>query len=91
MEPKAVIFDLDGTLKESGKGIMKAAIAGLSAVGRESGGVEKLRKLIGPPLAEGFSEVYGLTEDECREAVRAFRAYYETPRESLKMNSIPAH
>ena len=78
MEPKAVIFDLDGTLTESGKGIMKAAIAGLAAVGRESGGTEKLQKLIGPPLTEGFSEVYGLTEDECKEAVCAFRAYYET-------------
>ena len=78
MEPKAVIFDLDGTLTESGEGIIKAAIAGLAAVGRESGGTEKLQKLIGPPLTEGFSEVYGLTEDECKVAVRAFRAYYET-------------
>lgn len=78
MELRAVIFDLDGTLTESGEGIMKAGIAGLAAVGRESGGTEKLQKLIGPPLAEGYLQVYGLTEDECQEAVRAFRAYYET-------------
>lgn len=78
MRVTAVLFDLDGTLTESGEGIMNAARAGLSAVGREAGDSERLRKLIGPPLSEGLSQVYGLGSEEIAIAIPAFRAYYES-------------
>ena len=78
MRLTAVLFDLDGTLTESGEGIMNAARAGLSAVGREAGDSKMLKKLIGPPLSEGFSQIYGLGSEEIPNAIRAFRAYYES-------------
>ena len=78
MRLTAVLFDLDGTLTESGEGIMNAARAGLSAVGREAGDSKMLKKLIGPPLSEGFSQIYGLGSEELPNAIRAFRAYYES-------------
>ena len=78
MRLTAVLFDLDGTLTESGEGIMNAARAGLSAVGREAGDSKALKKLIGPPLSEGFSQIYGLGSEEIPNAIRAFRAYYES-------------
>ena len=51
---KAILFDLDGTLTESGEGITKCVQYALEKLGRPESDLEKLKVFIGPPLMEQF-------------------------------------
>lgn len=71
-----VLFDLDGTLTDSGLGITKAVMYALEKMGHEVPPRESLFKFIGPPLDESFRRFYGMDMDQSIEAVRQFRVYY---------------
>lgn len=71
-----LLFDLDGTLTDSGPGIMNAAFYALKQFGIEETAPEKLRRFVGPPLHDSFSRFYGMSEADMKEAVRLFRVYY---------------
>lgn len=71
-----LLFDLDGTLTDSGPGIMNAASYALKQFGIEETAPEKLRRFVGPPLHDSFSRFYGMSEADMKEAVRLFRVYY---------------
>jgi phosphoglycolate phosphatase len=73
---KYVLFDLDGTLTESGPGIMNAAKIALNHFGIEENNVENLHKFVGPPLTESFGQCYGMNEADTQEAIAVFRKYY---------------
>ncbi len=73
---KYVLFDLDGTLTESGPGIMNAAKIALNHFGIEENNVENLHKFVGPPLTESFGQRYGMNEADTQEAIAVFRKYY---------------
>ena len=73
---KYVLFDLDGTLTESGPGIMNAAKIALNHFGIEENNVENLHKFVGPPLTESFGHRYGMNEADTQEAIAVFRKYY---------------
>lgn len=45
---KAILFDLDGTLTESGEGITKCVQYALEKLGRPESDLEKLKVFIGP-------------------------------------------
>ena len=75
---KYLLFDLDGTLTESGPGIMNAADHALKYYGIPGESTEKLRKFIGPPLKESFMGFYGFDEAKAIEAIAKFREYYNT-------------
>lgn len=49
MTPKSILFDLDGTLTDSGEGIMKSAVYALSHYGIEAPSEAELRTFVGPP------------------------------------------
>ena len=49
---KAIFFDLDGTLTESGEGITKSVQYALEKLGKPEEDLDKLRVFIGPPLME---------------------------------------
>ena len=51
---KAIFFDLDGTLTESGEGITKSVQYALEKLGKPEEDLDKLRVFIGPPLMEQF-------------------------------------
>ena len=68
-----VLFDLDGTLTDSGPGIMKAAQYALRAWGIERPWQE-LSFFVGPPLSETFARF--VPEAEVPAAVEKFREYY---------------
>lgn len=68
-----VLFDLDGTLTDSGPGIMKAAQYALRAWGIERPWKE-LSFFVGPPLSETFARF--VPEAEVPAAVEKFREYY---------------
>ena len=52
--PKAILFDLDGTLTDSGEGIINCAILGLQHFGLPIPDRETLRVFVGPPLRDTF-------------------------------------
>ena len=72
---KAVLFDLDGTLTDSGEGIMNCARLALSHYGIEVADESSLRVFVGPPLAETFLK-FGVPAEEVDRAIEIYRSRY---------------
>ncbi|MDC7286398.1 HAD-IA family hydrolase [Blautia schinkii] len=73
---KAILFDLDGTLTESGEGITKSVQYALEKLGRPEPDLNKLMVFVGPPLMEQFMLYAGLDEETARQAVTFYRERY---------------
>ena len=71
-----ILFDLDGTLTDSGLGITKAAQYALGQMGYEVPPRKSLFTFVGPPLHKSFQKYCGIDEAGAVEAVRQFRVYY---------------
>ena len=72
-----ILFDLDGTLTDSGEGITKCAQLALRHFGIDIPDRTRLRVFVGPPLRESFPK-FGVPEDGVEEAIRVFRSRYLT-------------
>lgn len=72
---KTIFFDLDGTLTDSGPGIMNCAKLALDHFGIPVENQAQLRAFVGPPLRISF-EGYGLDPDQVQEAIQVFRSRY---------------
>lgn len=57
---KVILFDLDGTLTESGEGITKSVQYALERIGKPEPNLEKLKVFIGPPLMEMLCNMHRL-------------------------------
>ena len=75
MEKKSVLFDLDGTLTDSGEGIINCAILALEHFGLPIPSREKMRVFVGPPLVDSFI-AHGVPADRAAEAVEVYRSRY---------------
>lgn len=73
-----VLFDLDGTLCDTGEGIRNSIRRALDEMNRPIPSDPELRRFIGPPLRDSFRDFCGMTQTEADEGVRRFRAYYNT-------------
>lgn len=73
---KAILFDLDGTLTESGEGITKCVQYALEKLGKPEENLKKLEVFIGPPLMEQFMKYAGLDEETAVKAVKYYRERY---------------
>lgn len=73
--PKSILFDLDGTLTDSGEGIMKCVVFALSHYGIEPPSESVLRTVVGPPLSESFIRL-GVPEENAEEAIKIYRSRY---------------
>jgi phosphoglycolate phosphatase len=71
-----VLFDLDGTLTDSGLGVGNGVLYALAQMGFPKPGDAELRKYLGPPLWTSFSDYAGMDETQTIEAVRLYREYY---------------
>ena len=71
----ALLFDLDGTLTDSGEGVMNCAQLALQNFGIPCEDRQALRAFVGPPLRESFPR-FGVPEDRVEEAVAIFRSRY---------------
>lgn len=69
-----LLFDLDGTLTDSGPGIMHAAKTALQSFGIDGLSERELRYFVGPPLWESFGKY--LPEEQISAAIDRFREYY---------------
>ena len=72
----AVIFDLDGTLTDSGLGIVTCVKYALEKMKLPIPPEETLRRFIGPPLAESYVKYCGMTEEEARYGTDLYRERY---------------
>ena len=82
----SIIFDLDGTLTDSGPGIMKAASLALSEIGVPCEDYESLRRFVGPPLRQTFS-LFGVPDEKIEEAITIYRRHYH--QGGLKFDNTP--
>ncbi|MCI6956453.1 MAG: HAD family hydrolase [Candidatus Faecousia sp.] len=73
--PKSILFDLDGTLTDSGEGIMNCAAPALEHFGIPIPQRDALRVFVGPPLHDTFRQ-FGVPEDQVDEAIRIYRSRY---------------
>ncbi len=73
---KVVLFDLDGTISDSGRGITNSVKYSLKKFGMEEENYEKLKRFVGPPLYASYEKYYGFSHDEAVKAVEYYREYY---------------
>ena len=77
MSRKAIFFDLDGTLTDSGEGIINCAILALEHFGLPIPSREEMRVFVGPPLELTFRQ-HGVPADKTNEAIAVYRSRYTT-------------
>lgn len=77
IRPAAVLFDLDGTINDSGPGIMNSVRYSLEKMGKPVPGEETLRRFVGPSLVYSYKTFCGMDEDEAWKAVEIYRECYK--------------
>ena len=73
-----ILFDLDGTLTDSGPGITNSVAYALKKWNIEEKEINVLRKFVGPPLDASFAKYYGFSKEKCVQAIQYYREYYLT-------------
>lgn len=71
-----IFFDLDGTLTDSGRGIIHSVLYALKKMAIGEPRPDELSRFIGPPLHHTFRTRYGLTHEEADRAVGFYREYF---------------
>lgn len=74
---KQILFDLDGTLTDSGEGIMHCTELTLEHYGLPIPPRSEMRSMVGPPLRDSFLR-FGIPEAEIENAVAFYRKHYLT-------------
>ena len=72
-----VIFDFDGTVVDTGEGILKSLQYSFSEMGREVPPMDELKKFIGPPIYYSYTHFYGVSEDEVGDYIKKYRERYK--------------
>lgn len=75
MTRKTILFDLDGTLTDSGEGILSCGEAVLRHFGLPVPPREEMRCMVGPPLKESFTK-FGIKTEDLDAAVEVYREHY---------------
>lgn len=72
-----VIFDFDGTVADTGEGILKSLQYSFEQMGREVPDMSDLKRFIGPPVYYSYTHFYGVSEEEVEEYIRKYRERYK--------------
>jgi phosphoglycolate phosphatase len=73
---RLVLFDLDGTLIDSTRGIWAAVRHAAERLAVPAPTHEQLVAMVGPPLDDGFRDVLGVAPEDLPAAVAAYREHY---------------
>lgn len=76
MTQTLILFDLDGTLTDSGEGIIHSAAYALRRFNIAETDSDRLKRFVGPPLKNSFMDFYGLDENQAEQAVFYYREYF---------------
>lgn len=71
-----ILFDLDGTLTDSGPGIVEGLRYALDALGIEHPDDTTMRTFLGPPLMVTFREHFGMNPEQIDHAIALYREHY---------------
>ena len=71
-----VIFDFDGTVVDTGEGILKSLQYSFEQMGREVPDLNDLKKFIGPPIHYSFTHYYGVSEEQVGDYIKKYRERY---------------
>ncbi len=71
-----ILFDLDGTLTDSGPGIMNGYTYAIEKMGRQVSDRNQLKVFIGPPLKDSFGKILGYSPEDTEKAIAFYREYY---------------
>ena len=81
-----ILFDLDGTLSESAPGIRKCIELTLEKLQKPAPDLSDYSKFIGPPLADTFSGLCGLSAEDTKKALVIYQEFYKI--HGLKANRL---
>lgn len=84
---KYVLFDLDGTLMDTSRGIIEAIAYTMKKYGKDVPDESELRTLIGPPMQKSFQKLYDLDDVNAMEMANVFRDVYKT--DEFLFQSVP--
>ncbi|SHJ22635.1 phosphoglycolate phosphatase [Parasporobacterium paucivorans DSM 15970] len=76
MKYEYLLFDLDGTLTDSGKGITNSVAYALDKFQINVTDKAELNRFVGPPLVDAFMEYYSFSLEEARLATKYYREYF---------------
>ncbi|WP_297426247.1 HAD family hydrolase [Clostridium sp.] len=71
-----ILFDLDGTLTDSGEGITKSVQYALKSFGIVVDNLKDLNKFIGPPLKDSFKKFYNFDDEKAELGLKKYREYF---------------
>ena len=71
-----VIFDFDGTVADTGEGILKSLQYSFEQMGHEVPDLSDLKKFIGPPIHYSYVNFYGIDESEVEQYIKKYRERY---------------
>lgn len=71
-----ILFDLDGTLVDTGPGIFDSLEYAMDKMGISIMSRSELKKFVGPPLIESFQLFCGLNQEQAELGVQYYREYY---------------
>jgi len=78
MKYTTILFDLDGTLTRSEKGITRSALHAAARMGFTGYTEEQFKVFIGPPLYNSFMQVCGMTGEQAEQAILYYRERFST-------------
>ncbi len=73
---KTILFDFDGTVFDTGEGIMKSVQYAAEAFGYSEPDWTALRSFVGPPLAESFARRYNVDAETAKAMTAKYRERY---------------
>lgn len=77
LKQKVILFDLDGTLTDSAKGVIASVRHSMDNFQEFPKEDQDLLFLIGPPLWDSFTGYFGLSEQDAAKTLKKYRKHYE--------------
>lgn len=71
-----IIFDFDGTIADTGEGILKSLQYSFIAMGDPAPDLRDLKKFIGPPVYYSYTHFYGISDDKVDLYIKKYRERY---------------